>query len=564
MIKKVVCPSCGIEFEAISHPQGQPVFCPNCASEVDPNRGVSLEELGGYKLAGLLGQGGMGQVYRAVSPDGAVVAVKVMAQESAESPELQERFDREMEIMASLDHPNIVKVIERGRTSRFKFFVMELIEGPTLRHLIREGKLTEPDITGIAIQTLQALGYAHARGIIHRDIKPENIMFDRAGTVKVTDFGLARKVTFQGPALTATNAFMGTETYMSPEQKINPKAVTHRTDIYSFGVVLYEMLTGGMLPLGIFQPPSFYRPLHEFWDGLTFRLLDLNPDMRPANCDDIVTDLENFRQHPNAPKLATSRPASPTASAPAPAGPVQAAAPSAGDAMRREEIRIQQKFKDLCDHANALFQRDEFDAAAKTWEQALAYTSDADERENIQNWMRLCREKIAEQQARQAIVFLCPRCLKPFSQSPDQPIPARLDCPTCGGTIAYEIHKKRWVPVGDPVKKAPPSAETPGRKEIPRTPSPAGVNLRQGLLGVVAVLLGIDMWNPDRLDRMIQQILAPVPWLGLSQGAVGLALRFVIYLAVIYWGCGLAYSLYDYQRSSGDTTPDDHTIFRRK
>lgn len=562
MLKKVACPSCGIEFEALSQPQGQPVFCPNCASEVDPHRGATLEELGGYQLVELLGQGGMGQVYRALAPDGTAVAVKVMAEESAESPELQERFDREMEIMASLDHPNIVKVIERGRTGVFKFFVMELIEGTTLRHLIREGRLTEPDILSIAIQTLRALGYAHARGIIHRDIKPENIMLDRAGTVKVTDFGLARKLSFEGPALTATNAFMGTENYMSPEQKINPKAVTHRSDIYSFGVVLYEMLTGGMLPLGIFQPPSAYRPLHDFWDNLVFRLLDLNPDLRPANCDDIAQELETFRQSPPS---TAPRPATPGAGAPSsPANAQGATTRSMEDEIRREEARIKKKFQDICEQAQALVHREEFDAAAKTWEQALAFTSDLAERENIQNWIRLCQNKLAERQARQAVVFLCPRCLKPFSLEPDRPLPSRFDCPTCGGTIGYDAHKKRWLPLGDPVNKSPASAETPGRKEKPQTSSPAGVNLRQGLLGMVAVLLAIDLWNPDRLDRLIQQLLALAPGLGLSQGTAGFALRFIIYLVVIYWGCGLAYSLYDYQRPSQDTPPDDHTIFRRK
>ncbi|NLI75419.1 MAG: serine/threonine protein kinase [Candidatus Riflebacteria bacterium] len=558
MIKKIACPACGIEFEAVSFPQAQGIFCPNCATEVDPNHGVALEELGGYKLAGLLGQGGMGQVYRAASPTGAPVAVKVMAQEMSESPELQERFDREMEIMAGLDHPNIVKVLDRGKTSLFKFFVMELIEGTTLRHLIRDGKLNEAAIFDIAVQTLRALGHAHAHGIIHRDIKPENILLDHSGVVKVTDFGLARKVSFEGPALTATNAFMGTENYMSPEQKINPKAVTHRCDIYSFGVVLYEMLTGGMLPLGIFQPPSFYRPLHEFWDALTFRLLDLNPDMRPGNCDDIIREMEGFLKEP----AAARRPHPPSDRPPA---PPPGEHPSNDGLMKKEEARIHQHFQDLSQKAYERFQRGEFETAARHWEEALAFTSDPDERENIVNWKRACQEKLAERKVKNALVFLCPRCLKPFSQDPEQPVPGRLDCPTCGGAIFYDSLRKKWhAGEGQAVNKPATPAEKPSRKEKPQTGSPSGSILWQLFLAAVVAALLIDLWSPDQLDQMLQRVLALVPAFGLSQGSVGLIIRFVIYLFVIYWGCGLAYSLYDSNRTPPDSPPDDLTTFRRK
>ncbi|NLI80051.1 MAG: protein kinase [Candidatus Riflebacteria bacterium] len=319
MIKKLNCTACGISFEAFSFPLAQQLRCPNCASMVDSQAGKELEEIGGYRLFEMLGQGGMGQVFRAEAPDGKRYALKVMAAASAESPELQERFEREMSIMASLDHENIVRLVDRGTSGSARFFVMELVEGTTLRHLIRMGKLTNPEIVNITCQALIALQHAHSHGVVHRDIKPENILITNDGQVKVTDFGLARQEAWEGASLTKTNAYMGTENYMSPEQKINPKGVTTKTDIYSLGVVLYEMLSGGMLPFGVFQPPSAFRPVDEFWDRLTFRLLDLDPSQRPASCEEVLLEIRDFANRPVAAPPGEGEAA--TAAGAAPAGP---------------------------------------------------------------------------------------------------------------------------------------------------------------------------------------------------------------------------------------------------
>ncbi|HNV70080.1 MAG TPA: protein kinase [Candidatus Ozemobacteraceae bacterium] len=299
MIRSVFCPKCRLRFEVIESPRLDSARCPHCAGQLDLGQhSHTVEKLGHYQIIEMIGQGGMGQVFKARNPDGKLVAVKLMSIDLMSSAELTERFEREMDILASLQHENIVQLLDRGVTSAYKYFVMELVEGVTLRSLINTGSLTEAKIASIAVESLKALGYAHAKGIIHRDIKPENILFDRHGKVKITDFGLARRLsTASGDSqgLTATNAFMGTENYMSPEQKINPKAVTHKSDIYSFGVLLYEMLTGGHLPMGLFQPPSSFKTLDDFWDRLCFRMLDINPDLRPENGVALAQEIEAYR-----------------------------------------------------------------------------------------------------------------------------------------------------------------------------------------------------------------------------------------------------------------------------
>ena len=554
MIKKIVCPSCGIDFEAISLTQAQALCCPNCASEVDPGRGKNLEELSGYKIFDLLGQGGMGQVFRALAPDGSDVALKVMAQEAADSPDLRERFEREMSIMASLSHPNIVRLLYRGQTPLFKFFVMELVEGTTLRHLIREDKLTGLDFVSISCQTLSALGYAHSHGIVHRDVKPENILFNRERKVKVTDFGLARKLTFEGPALTVTNAFMGTENYMSPEQKINPKAVTHKSDIYSFGVVLYEMLSGGMLPLGIFQPPSFYRQTTEcWWDDITFRLLDLNPDMRPENCEEIIREIKNLSENPPAAHISNG-------------GTVPQTADSSETAITREGERIKMKFQEICEVSYALYQKGEYAQALKNWQQALEFSDENDDRANLQNWIKSCKEKIAEQDRNSATVFLCPSCLKPFSQDAKAPIPEKMPCPNCREDIIYDFLRKEWHRKNSLVKKDSFRVEgTPG-KEKPQEKQEEGSILRQGILLMIVFLLGVDWWNPDLFDEGIKLAVAKGLTVGISASMTGLIVRFVLYLFVIIWGCNLAYAFYDNQRKPPSPLPvdDNNNICKRK
>jgi serine/threonine protein kinase len=209
-------------------------------------------------ILGLVGQGGMGAVYQARQRQlDRLVALKILPAEVGHDPEFAERFTREARALARLSHPNIVTVYDFGQTDCFCYFLMEFIDGATLRHLLAEGKLAPREALAIVPQVCEALQYAHDQGVVHRDIKPENILLDKAGHVKIADFGLARLVgTDPGSRrLTQPREVMGTPHYMAPEQVEKPQFVDHRADIYSLGVVFYEMLTGE-LPLGRFASPS--------------------------------------------------------------------------------------------------------------------------------------------------------------------------------------------------------------------------------------------------------------------------------------------------------------------
>ncbi|XZE54774.1 serine/threonine-protein kinase [Planctomycetaceae bacterium SH139] len=210
-----------------------------------------------YEVLNLIGSGGMGAVYRARQKSlDRMVAIKVI-EENDRDPAFAERFSREARTLAKLSHPHIVTVHDFGHSDNLFFLVMEYIEGVNLRQAIHAQAFDPSDALRIIEQVCQALQYAHGRGVVHRDIKPENILLTEDGMVKIADFGLAklldddkREVT-----LTGTRQVMGTIAYMAPEQVDNSAAVDHRADIYSLGVVFYELLTGH-LPLGRFELPS--------------------------------------------------------------------------------------------------------------------------------------------------------------------------------------------------------------------------------------------------------------------------------------------------------------------
>ncbi len=218
--------------------------------------------LGPYEIESPLGAGGMGEVYRATdSKLGRDVALKVILQEFAQDTQLMARFQREAQVLASLNHPNIASVYGLEDSGGVRALVMELVDGPTLADRIREGAIPLEEALPIAKQIAEALEYAHERGIIHRDLKPANIKVTHDGKVKVLDFGLAKalqgdaapKNISNSPTLTleATKAgiILGTAAYMSPEQA-KGKAVDRRADIWSFGVVLFEILAGRQVFVG--------------------------------------------------------------------------------------------------------------------------------------------------------------------------------------------------------------------------------------------------------------------------------------------------------------------------
>ena len=199
---------------------------------------------GRYQVVDEIGQGSMGVVYRAFDPQiNRHIALKLLRQDRVTSEELVHRFLKEAQAMGGLTHPNIAIVYDTGRDHGTIFIAMELLRGKSLKELMREKKLSLNEIVHIGVQVAEALDFAHRKGIVHRDIKPSNIIIDSNGNAKITDFGIAH---IEDPALTRQTIpgeILGTPLYMSPEQVMsNP--VDGRSDLYSLGVILYEMTTG--------------------------------------------------------------------------------------------------------------------------------------------------------------------------------------------------------------------------------------------------------------------------------------------------------------------------------
>ena len=218
--------------------------------------------LGVYEIAAPIGEGGMGQVYRATDTTlGRQVAIKILPDAFAADPERLARFEREAKTLASLNHPHIAAIYAVEKSSGHQALVMELVEGEDLSQRIVHGAIAWDEALPIAKQIAEALEAAHEQGIIHRDLKPANIKVRPDGTVKVLDFGLAKlndpnvsngpndpnalsmSPTFTTPAMTQAGLILGTAAYMAPEQA-RGRAVDRRADIWSFGAVLYEMLSG--------------------------------------------------------------------------------------------------------------------------------------------------------------------------------------------------------------------------------------------------------------------------------------------------------------------------------
>jgi eukaryotic-like serine/threonine-protein kinase len=210
------------------------------------------QRLGPYEILGLLGAGGMSEVIRALDPrTGRVTALKLLAPALAADDGWVRRFQKEARAVASLQHRGIPALYESGAIDGQRFIAAELVEGPTLRRRMEQARLIAGEAVERALQVADALAAAHAAGIVHRDIKPENLMVATAGTVVVLDFGLPRRTVApaagsalaEGSSVTAPGTAVGTLAYMSPE-RVRGERVDSRTDLYSLGVVLYEMLAG--------------------------------------------------------------------------------------------------------------------------------------------------------------------------------------------------------------------------------------------------------------------------------------------------------------------------------
>jgi len=255
-----------------------------------------------FEILELLGRGGMGVVYKARQTQlDRLVALKILPPLDAAAPGFVERFRREARSLGRLAHPNIVNVHDFGQTNGLYYFVMEFVDGVNLREMIRGHRLTPAEAFAVVPKICDALQFAHEEGIVHRDIKPENILIDKKGRVKIADFGLAKLLGREetDPRLTVSGATLGTPRYMAPEQAEKPNSVDHRADIYSLGVVFYEMLTGE-LPMGRFLPPSQKVQVDVRLDEIVLHALERDVDRRYQHASEVRDDVERVTSKPAA------------------------------------------------------------------------------------------------------------------------------------------------------------------------------------------------------------------------------------------------------------------------
>jgi serine/threonine-protein kinase len=269
------------------------------------------KQFGPFTIDRELGSGAMGTVYRGrYTKSGQVMAIKVMAPGiGSTNAAAQDRFEREITILKQLNHPNIVRFFGAGKQQGARYFAMEYVEGESLdRVMSRRGRMTWEEVVALGQQLCSALQHAHEQGIIHRDLKPSNIMVLSDGTLKLTDFGIAKATDLEG--LTATNCTVGTAAYMSPEQCKGQRDIGHKSDLYSLGILFYELLTG-QKPFradnamemflqhvqGTFERPSrLVLDIPVWLDTLVCQLMEKQPEKRPLDAHMVANTLDTIQE----------------------------------------------------------------------------------------------------------------------------------------------------------------------------------------------------------------------------------------------------------------------------
>lgn len=306
------CPQCGSALPADA-PQG---LCPRClaalnfatetlppdAAQAELHEPLSPEELAPHfpqlEILECLGRGGMGVVYKARQKSlNRLVALKLLAPEREGDAKFAARFEKEAQALAALSHPHIVTIHDFGQAGGFFFLLMEFIDGVNLRQAMAAGRFTPEQALAIIPPVCEALQYAHEHGIVHRDIKPENLLMDKAGRVKIADFGIAKMLGTQPPDAAEAEVLagsrshpLGTPAYAAPEQQNDPRHVDHRADIYSLGVVLYELLTGE-LPKGCISLPTRRVQIDVRLEEVVLRALEARPELRFSTVVEFQTRL---------------------------------------------------------------------------------------------------------------------------------------------------------------------------------------------------------------------------------------------------------------------------------
>lgn len=328
------CPRCGADL-ARGTPQGLCLRCvlQQVATAIEEERTLSANatapslrkhpggarwsaaEISGHfqdlEVLELVGVGGMGAAYKARQRSlDRIVALKILSSELASDPAFIERFSREARLLARLNHPNIVTVFQAGSVGPFAYLIMEYVEGENLRHAIQSGRFGPEEALLLARNICEPLQFAHEQGILHRDIKPENILINARGEVKIADFGIAKLVGATEPGmvtLTRENSMLGSPRYMSPEQLETPGDVDQRADIYSLGLVLYELLTG-RLPMGKFEPPSSRTAVDARVDEILMQALERDRATRFQTVDELKARLQELIESKSPANLAVGNP----------------------------------------------------------------------------------------------------------------------------------------------------------------------------------------------------------------------------------------------------------------
>ncbi|MFO7959046.1 MAG: protein kinase [Candidatus Brocadiia bacterium] len=327
------CPYCDNEFDLTDFKGERRVECPMCGrslrvvrrkgkagtkAEVQPQSTTAWgtegfrsstrrdrygeikkgDVLGGFRIEHILGAGAMAVVYEAtqLSLDRRV-ALKILPKEFAERDSFVRQFDSETELLASLNHPNIVNIIDRGREGDTYYFAMEFVEGTTLGDLLSSGQMNEEFFIQIMEQCAEALIYAHSKGIIHRDLKPANIMLNDQGIVKIADFGVAGLLAEAQEEGKGKKKVMGTRGYMPPEQEIHVNRTDERSDIFSLGAVMYRVLTGKVPDRLPPKPPSKLDPeVDPRIDSLVLKCLEAAPKKRYQSAEELLEALQSYHR----------------------------------------------------------------------------------------------------------------------------------------------------------------------------------------------------------------------------------------------------------------------------
>jgi eukaryotic-like serine/threonine-protein kinase len=248
-----------------------------------------------YEIISKIGQGGIAEIYKARQIAlNRPVAIKILFPQLMNDADIVRRFEAESITVGRLNHPNIVHVIDKGKAEDRYYFVMEYVDGTSFKDIVYSKKYSPRQKLEIIVMVLKGLDYAHKNGVIHRDIKPANILVDKQGNALVADFGIAHLVNKSDPEMTSSDMVMGTLAYMSPEQKASSVNVDARSDIYSIGVMVYEILTGSR-PMGRFKMPSEIEPkLPKKFDEIVSKCLATDPNDRYQKAVELKDEILNL------------------------------------------------------------------------------------------------------------------------------------------------------------------------------------------------------------------------------------------------------------------------------